>query len=85
MRKAVPAFIVIFSLFFLACNPCEPGAQRCNGTIVEICRPDKKWHKVQNCSKLHRTKMVHRCKCIKPDGKIKCYCCPISSAKKEVN
>lgn len=39
----------------ISCNPCKPGAQRCNGTVVEMCRPDKRWAKVQDCSKLHRT------------------------------
>ena len=85
MKKAVIVFLLVFSPLLLACNPCKPGTQRCNGTVVEICRPDKKWHKVSNCSKLHRTKKIHECKCEVKDGKNKCYCCPVkSAAPKEV-
>lgn len=57
-----------------ACNPCRPGAQRCNGMTVEICRPDKKWTRVQDCSKLKRTKTPFNCCCRLEGGKVKCGC-----------
>lgn len=60
-------------LLVAACNPCKPGTQRCNGTVVEICRPDKKWSVVQDCSKLKRTKSTFTCACKTDKGK-KCYC-----------
>lgn len=59
---------------FIACNPCKPGVSRCNGSVVEICRPDKQWSKVQDCSKLKRTKKQFDCCCRLSDGKNKCSC-----------
>lgn len=43
------------ALWLGGCSPCKPGAQRCNGLVVEICRSDKRWRKVMDCRKLHRT------------------------------
>ncbi len=61
-----------------ACNPCKPGESRCTGSVVEICRPDKKWSKVQDCSKLKRTDKKFKC-CCRADTKskkTKCACHP---------
>jgi len=58
-----------------ACNPCKPGESRCNGSVVEICRPDKKWSKVQDCSKLKRTGgKEFKCCCREKSDKTKCSC-----------
>lgn len=57
----------------VACNPCRPGQQRCNGTVVEICRPDGRWAKAQDCSKLHRTEKKFEC-CCKTEKSTKCFC-----------
>lgn len=46
---------LVSTTLLVACNPCKPGAQRCNGMVAEICRSDKKWRPVQDCTKLHRT------------------------------
>jgi len=65
---------IVATALLAACNPCKPGAQRCNGMTVEICRPDKKWSRVQDCSKLKRTKKPFDCCCRNEDGKVKCGC-----------
>ncbi len=67
--------------FAVACNPCKPGAQRCNGSIVEICRPDKRWSKVQDCSKLKRTTKPFTCCCRVENTKTKCACCKAAVMK----
>lgn len=60
---------------FGACNPCKPGVQRCNGNVVEICRPDRKWSKVINCDSVLRTSKKFKCCCVQlPNGKKPCTC-----------
>jgi hypothetical protein len=83
MRKVI--LLAAAAIILVACNPCKPGTQRCTGSIVEICRPDKKWHKVQDCSKLKRTKKLHKCTCELKDGQNKCYCCPQEGVKSNAN
>ena len=71
--KLVTVLLAVAGLLVLgACNPCKPGAQRCKGSIVEICRPDKTWSQVQDCDKLKRTKQAFKCTCL--TEKNKCYC-----------
>lgn len=66
--------VLFLGIFFATCNPCKSGSQRCNGTVVEICRPDGKWFRVQDCAKLMRTKETFNCCCRTEDGKKKCGC-----------
>ena len=63
-----------FGAAFGGCNPCKPGTARCNGSVVEICRPDKRWARVQDCSKLERTTKPFQCCCRIEDSKTKCGC-----------
>jgi len=66
-----------------ACNPCKPGSVRCSGMVVEICRPDKRWAKVQDCSRLKRTKQQFDCavRQVSPK-KQKAFCRPVPEVPK---
>ena len=70
--------VVAVAGLLVACGNCKPGAQRCNGSVAEICRPDKEWSQVQDCSKLLRTEKEWTCACGEVDetGKPKCACKP---------
>lgn len=79
MKAFLSAFAVASLL--VACNPCKPGTHRCNGTKVQICRPDKKWSTVQDCGALKRTTKKFTCCCKLKDNKTKCSCCAATKTK----
>jgi len=49
---------------------CQPKMARCHGTTVEVCRPDGRWARVADCSKV--STVTWDCKC--SDAKT-CRCC----------
>jgi hypothetical protein len=41
------------SILFTGCpKPCTPKTARCLGNVTQLCRPDKHWQPVVNCSKI---------------------------------
>jgi len=62
---------VVLNFISLSCTKeCKPQMARCYGSTVQICRPDGKWARVADCSKVSTT--TWDCKCT--DTKT-CRCC----------
>jgi len=63
--------LAVLCLTLVGCPPvCKPTMARCQGSIVQVCRPDKKWQKVLDCSKMGGGK-TWNCNC---DNPTKCGC-----------
>jgi hypothetical protein len=70
--------LLFFVLLLPGCpKKCQPKAARCQGTVVQICRPDGKWVKVTDCARVGAVPWAcvqldpQTCRCRKPVEKAK--------------
>lgn len=73
MFRIFALFLVLLGLLLPGCpKQCKPKMARCQGTVVQLCRPDGKWSRVIDCAKVDKVPWAcvqvdpQTCRCRRP-------------------